>query len=236
MPARPAIAVRCTMALVEPPIASSTRSAFSTDFSVMISLGRIGDAAICTARRPLSSAARSRSACTAGIAAVPGSAMPSASAIDAMVEAVPITAQVPAVVARLPSMVFYFCGIDLARAMHRPEAPAVGAGAEALAAERGRHHRPGEELHRRHVGRGRAHELRRHGLVAAADQHHRVHRLRADHLLDVDRHQVAEHHRGRDAGTLRPATRWGTRSAGRRRRARRASPPRSARGSGGGSC
>ena len=38
------------------------------------------------------------------MAAVPGSVMPSASAIEAMVLAVPITAQVPAVVARLPSM------------------------------------------------------------------------------------------------------------------------------------
>ena len=91
------------MALVEPPIASSTRSAFSTDFSVMICDGRIGFATSSTARRPLASAARSRSACTAGIAALPGSAMPIASAIEAMVEAVPITAQLPAVVARLPS-------------------------------------------------------------------------------------------------------------------------------------
>jgi hypothetical protein len=65
----------------------------------------IGEAASSTARRPLASAARSRSAWTAGMAAVPGRAMPSASAIEAMVEAVPITAQVPAVVARLPSMV-----------------------------------------------------------------------------------------------------------------------------------
>ena len=92
------------MALVEPPIASSTRIAFSTDFAVMICDGRSGFFASSTARAPLASAARKRSACTAGIAAVPGSAMPSASAIDAMVDAVPITAQVPAVVARLPSI------------------------------------------------------------------------------------------------------------------------------------
>ena len=38
------------------------------------------------------------------MAAVPGSVMPSASAIEAMVLAVPITPQLPAVVARLPSM------------------------------------------------------------------------------------------------------------------------------------
>jgi hypothetical protein len=50
---------------------------------------------------------------------------------------------------------------------------------------------------RRHAGAGRAHQQRRHGLVAAADQHHRVHRLRAHHLLDVDAHQVAHEHGGR---------------------------------------
>ena len=57
-----------------------------------------------TASAPVSSAARRRSACTAGMAAVPGRAMPSASTMQAMVEAVPITAQVPAVVASLPSI------------------------------------------------------------------------------------------------------------------------------------
>ena len=57
-----------------------------------------------TAAAPVASAARNRSACTAGIAAVPGRIMPSASAMQAMVEAVPMTAQVPAVVASRPSM------------------------------------------------------------------------------------------------------------------------------------
>src|SRR5438094_529292 len=84
------------MAFVEPPIASSTRSAFSTERSVMIWLGRNRVVARATAWRPLASAARSRSAWTAGIAAVPGNAMPSASAIEAIVLAVPITAQEPA--------------------------------------------------------------------------------------------------------------------------------------------
>ena len=70
----------------------------------MICEGRIGFFASSTARRPLASAALSLSACTAGIAAVPGSAMPSASAIEAMVDAVPITAHEPAVAARLPSI------------------------------------------------------------------------------------------------------------------------------------
>ncbi len=92
------------IALVEPPMASSTRSAFSTAAAVRISRGAIGRAISRTAAAPVASAARSRSACTAGIAAVPGSAMPSASVRQAIVLAVPITAQVPAVVARLLSI------------------------------------------------------------------------------------------------------------------------------------
>ena len=49
------------------------------------------------ARRPDASARRSRSAWTAGIAAAPGNVIPSASATQAIVLAVPITMQVPAV-------------------------------------------------------------------------------------------------------------------------------------------
>ena len=68
--------------------AISTRKAFSTAIcAVMTWRGR--DAALvemsCTAARPLSSAATRRAAFTAGIAAVPGSDMPSASAMQAMV-------------------------------------------------------------------------------------------------------------------------------------------------------
>ncbi len=106
MPARPAIAARCTIALVEPDSASSTRSAFSTLSLVTRSRGRMGSLAVasCTASAPDASAARIRSACTAGIAAVPGSRKPSVSARQAIVLAVPITPHDPAVVARLPSM------------------------------------------------------------------------------------------------------------------------------------
>ena len=121
------------MALVEPPTAISTRMAFSTDFSVMTWLGRIGSAISRTAALPVSSAATSRSACTAGMAAVPGSDMPSASAMQAMVEAVPITAQVPAVTDSRPSTASISSRVDRAGAVLGPEAAAIGAGAEALA-------------------------------------------------------------------------------------------------------
>ncbi len=114
-----------------------------------------------------------------------------------MVEAVPITAQVPAVTASWPSTSRDLFGIDIAGAVARPEAPAVGAGAEPLAAIAPGHHRPGDQRDGRPIGGDRAHQLRRHRLVAAAHQHHRVHRLGADHLLGVDRHQVAVFEAGR---------------------------------------
>ena len=117
--------------------------------------------------------------------------------MQAMVEAVPITAQVPAVTASWPSTSEISASLDIAGAIARPEAPAIGAGAEPLAAVAAGHHRPGHQHDRRPAGRDRAHELRRHGLVAAAHQHDRVHRLRADHLLGVDRHQVAVFQAGR---------------------------------------
>ena len=89
--------------LVEPPSDSSTRVAFSTDFAVMILSGVRSSLIMRTAAAPEASAARMRSACTAGIAAVPGNVMPSDSAIAAIVDAVPITAQLPAVVTSRPS-------------------------------------------------------------------------------------------------------------------------------------
>ena len=90
-----------------------------------------------------------------------------------------------------------FVGVDVAGAVARPEAPAIGAGAEPLAAIPPGHHRPGDQRDGGTIGGDRAHQLRRHGLVAAAHQHHRVHRLRPDHLLGVDRHQVAVFQAGR---------------------------------------
>ena len=100
--------------------------------------------------------------------------------------AVPITAQVPAVVARFSSMRSISADVTPPARYLAQNRRQSRAGAEAFAAVGHRHHRAGQELHRRHVGRRRAHELGRHRLVAAADQHDGVHRLRADHLLDVD--------------------------------------------------
>ena len=76
-------------------MASSTRMAFSNAAAVstlsMVSRSR----PICTAVAPVSSAMRMRSAVVAGGDAPPGTVMPSASAMHAIVLAVPITEQVP---------------------------------------------------------------------------------------------------------------------------------------------
>src|SRR6195952_3576523 len=89
--------------LVEPPIACSTTCALRNDADVSNSLGRGPFAlAISAATLPLASAERNRSACGAGIVALIGNDNPSASVMQAMVEAVPITLQVPTDGASLP--------------------------------------------------------------------------------------------------------------------------------------
>ena len=95
IPARPAIAVRWITALVEPPSAIINRIAFSNARWVRTSLGRMPRRTVSTICRPTASAIRSRRASGAGMAAEPDKAIPSASAMAAIVEAVPITVQWP---------------------------------------------------------------------------------------------------------------------------------------------
>ena len=92
---------------------------------------------------------------------------------------------------------------------------------------------PAGDHDRRHAGAGRAHQLRGHRLVAAAEQDDRVERVRADALLDVHRHEVAVEHRASASSGSRRARSSGTRAAARPPAARRAWPPRRARGSAG---
>ena len=198
----------------------------------MISLGRRAVAfAIATACAPVASATRMRSACTAGIAAPPRQRH-----AERLGDAAPSCSRCPSPCrCRRVGASCSLTSLDLvARRSRRrgscaPVAAAVGAGAE--------HARPCDgrsasgrstSYDRRHVGRGRAHQLRRHRLVAAADQHHRVHRLRADHLLGVHRHQVAQVHAGRMREALVDRDGREIPSAARRPASRRASPPRSA--------
>src|SRR3954468_18244027 len=92
------MAARCTIALVEPDVACKTTEAFFSAALVRSSLG-LGPPvlAISAARRPVASAKRQRSDDTAGAVADPGSMKPRVSAMQAIVEAVPITMQVPEV-------------------------------------------------------------------------------------------------------------------------------------------
>ena len=83
--------------MVDPLVACSTTEALRSAAAVRISRGRGPPArAIATARSPVASASRMRSADTDGAVAAPGSMKPSVSARHAMVSAVPITMQVPA--------------------------------------------------------------------------------------------------------------------------------------------
>ena len=86
------------MAFVEPDVACRITDALRSADLVRISLGRGPPAiAISAARLPVASAKRQRSDETAGAVAEPGSMKPSVSARQAIVEAVPITMQVPEV-------------------------------------------------------------------------------------------------------------------------------------------
>src|ERR1700680_750453 len=90
-----AMALTWIGALVEPPIAEQATMAFSKAARVKISDGLRSSRTISTARTPVSYAICPRSRYGAGIAAQPGSDMPSASAIAFMVDAVPMVLQWP---------------------------------------------------------------------------------------------------------------------------------------------
>jgi hypothetical protein len=77
-------------------MAMSARIALSKALAVRICEGLSPSRAISMMRRPLISARAMRRESGAGMAALPDSVMPSASAIEAMVEAVPMTMQCPA--------------------------------------------------------------------------------------------------------------------------------------------
>ena len=82
------------------------------------------------------------------------------------------------------------------------EAPDVGARPDVGAAELAVQHRPAGDDERRQVAACRAHDERRRGLVAAAEQDDAVDRVAADRLLDVHAREVAEQHRRRPDARL----------------------------------
>ncbi|MNV48163.1 hypothetical protein D3C71_1400560 [compost metagenome] len=81
------------IAFVDPPLAIVTVIAFSIAAAVMMSRGRIPWRTSSTICLPVRSDICLRLLSGAGIAAQPGNAMPIASAIEAIVLAVPITMQ-----------------------------------------------------------------------------------------------------------------------------------------------
>ena len=83
------------IALVEPEIACSVLIAFSNALRVRMSVGRMSRSTSSTICRPAVSATWARRESTAGIAAAPGSVSPSASVMQAIVDAVPIVMQWP---------------------------------------------------------------------------------------------------------------------------------------------
>ena len=198
MLSRRAIAIRWMTALVEPPSAMTTLTAFSNERMVDEVLRPHGPprpSRRCAGRN--SDAMREWLESGAGIEAAPGSVMPSASAALVMVEAVPIVMQWPGERAIDSSMSCHCALGDVAGALLVPVLPVVAAAAEDLAAPVGVEHRTG-----RHEDAGQAHAERAHqqpgrGLVAAAHQHRAVDRVRAQHLLRLHRQEVAIEHRRR---------------------------------------
>ena len=90
-----AIPFRWIGAFVDPPMAELITIVFSKASRVMMSEGRKSDQTISTMRRPVSYAICPRSRYGAGIAAAPGICMPSASASEFIVVAVPMVLQYP---------------------------------------------------------------------------------------------------------------------------------------------
>ena len=92
---RRAMAIRCTTALVEQPVAMATTAALRNAGAVAIRSGVSASQTISTMRRPHAADMRLCPESAAGIEDAPGRLNPNASAMAVMVEAVPIFMQVP---------------------------------------------------------------------------------------------------------------------------------------------
>ena len=89
------MAIRCTIALVEPPSASTVVTALRKAVRVSSVESRTSSHTMSTIRRPVRVAITACRESAAGIDAAPGSVTPSASAALVMVDAVPIVMQCP---------------------------------------------------------------------------------------------------------------------------------------------
>ena len=86
--------------------------------------------------------------------------------------------------------------VDDAGTVLPPKAAAIGAGAEDFALMMAHHHGPGGHDDGGQIDAGSGHDLGGEGLVAATDQHHRIHGLGTNHFLGVHGHEVAQEHGG----------------------------------------
>ncbi len=105
------MAIRCGIALVDPPKAIAAVTALSTLPSVISDCGVAFSHTISTMRRPVSVAMRGCAESAAGIEDAPGRVKPSASTASIIVAAVPAVMQVPKDRAMPPSMSFHCAGV-----------------------------------------------------------------------------------------------------------------------------
>ena len=197
MPARRAIATRCTTALVEPPSASTATMALSMLPRVTMSVGFRSSQTMSTMRRPVSLAIRAWRESAAGIDAAPGSVNPSASVADVIVDAVPIVMQWPGERAMLFSICCHVSSVMLparSSAQYFQTSEPLPSGPPRQSP---RSIGPaGMKIAGRFMLIAPISERRRR-LVAAAHQHAAVGRIGAQQLLRLHREQVAIEHRRR---------------------------------------
>ena len=147
-----------------------------------------------TMRRPACAHMRGWPASAAGIDEAPGSVRPSASAIAIMVAAVPMVMQVPNERAMPFSISSQSSSVILparfsSQYFHTSE-PEPSVCPRQLPRSIG----PAGQIDRRQAHGDRAHDQPRRGLVAAAEQHRAVDRVRAQQLLGLHRQEVAIEH------------------------------------------
>ena len=199
MPSRPAMASRCTTALVDPPIAASATIALWNEPFVRKVLGRRSGRDHLDGE-PAGARARPRAA------GCPGPACRRRPGIDGAERlghqrhrrggAHRVAVAAAADHRRLRAQELRRCDSVPARTSSR-QPPDVGAAAERHAAEGAGQHRAAGHDDGRQVDRGGRHQQRRDRLVAAAEQHDAVDRVGPEHLLGGHRGHVAPEHRRR---------------------------------------
>src|SRR6476619_4616646 len=110
-PIRRAMAIRCTIALVDPPIANTVVIELRNAVRVRMSDSLTSSQTISTIRRPVCAAITECREYAAGIEDAPGRVPPSASTALVMVDAVPMVMQCPADRAIPPSTPFHSCWV-----------------------------------------------------------------------------------------------------------------------------